>query len=71
MSKAKMELIRKFAAEQGIEIVDIKVKKITAKSVAGHPKMVERRSAFNGAKFIEAEDTPFACSPRSEHYWCS
>lgn len=35
------------------------------------PKMVERRNAMTGAKFMEEENVPFACSPRSETYWCS
>jgi len=33
-------------------------------------KMVERETIF-GKKFMEAEDTPYYCSPRSETYWCS
>ena len=34
-------------------------------------KMVERTNALTGAKFMEAADTPYSCSPSSESYWSS
>jgi hypothetical protein len=34
-------------------------------------KMVERRNALTGELFMEAEDTPYFCSPSSETYWSS
>ncbi|MNK64647.1 hypothetical protein D3C87_839040 [compost metagenome] len=71
MAKSKMELIREFAAKQGVEIVEIKVKRVRAKDLAGLPKMVEQTNAMTGKKFMEAEGTPYYASPRSETYWCS
>jgi hypothetical protein len=32
-------------------------------------KMVERTNLMSGKKFMEAEDTPYFCSPASETYW--
>jgi hypothetical protein len=32
-------------------------------------KMVERTNIMTGQKFMEAEDTPYFCSPSSERYW--
>ena len=32
-------------------------------------KMVERVNFMTGEKFMEAEDTPYFCSPSSETYW--
>lgn len=74
----KSEMIKKYAADLGIEIVELKVKRVSKNNVMGlpkvtktAPKMVERRNAMTGAKFMEEENVPFACSPRSETYWCS
>jgi hypothetical protein len=32
---------------------------------------VTRRNAMTGLEFQERYDTPWACSPASETYWCS
>ena len=32
-------------------------------------KMVERTNLMSGQTFMEAEDTPYFCSPSSESYW--
>lgn len=32
-------------------------------------KMVERVNLMTGQKYMEAEDTPYFCSPSSETYW--
>lgn len=32
-------------------------------------KMVEKTNLMTGQKFMEAEDTPYYCSPSSETYW--
>lgn len=69
MAKSKMELIREFAAKQGVEIVEIKVKRVRAKDLAGLPKMVEKTNLMTGKKYMEAEGTPLCCSPASETYW--
>ena len=68
----KSEIIKKVAAERGIEVVELKASaSVKFEDLAGLPKMVERRNAMTGAKFMEEENVPFHCSPRSESYWCS
>jgi hypothetical protein len=57
----KQQKLEALAAELGFTLV--------AKVVEA-PKMVERETIF-GTKFMEAEDTPFYASPRSESYWCN
>jgi hypothetical protein len=66
---SKSAIIKKVAAERGIEVVDLKVANLP--KLGNVPKMVERRNAMTGATFMEEEGVPFACSPRSETYWCS
>lgn len=67
----KSAVVKKVAAERGIEVVEMKVSTVTFEDLAGQPKMVERTNAMTGKKFMEAEDTPYFASPRSETYWCS
>jgi len=38
-------------------------------NINGPVKMVERTNLMTGKKFMEAEDTPYFCSPASETYW--
>ena len=68
----KSATVRKVAAERGLEVVDMPVSKVAFSDLMGLPEteMVERTTIF-GNKFMEAKDTPFYCSPRSETYWCS
>ena len=37
--------------------------------VADNTKYVERTNIMTGKKYMEAEDTPFCCSPSTETYW--
>lgn len=67
----KSAVVKKVAAERGVKLVDIKLSDVKAMDFAGLPKMVERTNAMTGKKFMEAEDTPYYASPRSETYWCS
>ena len=41
------------------------VRRVSAKPV----KMVERINLMSGLPYMEAEDTPYFCSPSSETYW--
>ena len=66
----KSKVVAKVAAERGIEVIDMPVTKVETSDLIGLPKMVERKTIF-GNSFMEAEDTPYYASPRSETYWCS
>lgn len=45
-------------------------KVMSLESYAARPiKMVERTNIMTGEKFMEAEDTPYFCSPSSESFW--
>ena len=35
----------------------------------GRTTMVEKTNMMTGKKFLEAENTPYYCSPASESYW--
>lgn len=35
----------------------------------GSTTMVEKTNMMTGKKFLEAENTPYYCSPASESYW--
>jgi len=67
----KSDILKAVAAKRGIAVVDVKLPKVSREDMMGLPKMVERRNAMTGKTFMEAEDTPFHASPRSESYWCS
>lgn len=58
IEKSKSEIIREYAEKHNIPLVEVK-------------KLRVRRNAMTGLPFVESEDTPFACSPASETYWCS
>lgn len=40
-----------------------------AEVVADNTKYVERTNIMTGKKYMEAEDTPFCCSPSTETFW--
>jgi hypothetical protein len=45
-------------------------KVMSAEEYVARPRvMVERTNALTGEKFMEAENTPYFCSPSSETYW--
>lgn len=59
-------------ADKGIKLVTHEWAVFTYATYMDRPvKMVERTNALTGAKFMEAEDTPYFCSPSSESYWAN
>ena len=57
-------------AETGEKVLEVTDGKVTKKEVDGVVYLL-KRNAMNGAKYWEAEGTPFHCSASSESYWCS
>jgi hypothetical protein len=52
----------------GQDVVQWKVMSVEAYN-ARPVKMVERINLMSGLPYMEAEDTPYFCSPSSETYW--
>jgi len=72
--------VRKTLAPYGFQVIDNTTgtvlhtfkRKYQANAHAfylGQTTMVERTNMMTGKKFLEAENTPYYCSPSSETYW--
>ena len=72
--------VRKTLAPYGFQVIDNTTgtvldtfkRKYQANAHAfylGQTTMVERTNMMTGKKFLEAENTPYYCSPSSESYW--
>lgn len=72
--------VRKTLAPYGFQVIDNTTgavletfkRKYQARAHAfelGSTTMVERTNMMTGKKFLEAENTPYYCSPSSETYW--
>ena len=72
--------VRKTLAPYGFQVIDNTTgtvldtfkRKYQANAHAfylGQTTMVERTNMMTGKKFLEAENTPYHCSPSSESYW--
>jgi hypothetical protein len=72
--------VRKTLAPYGFQVIDNTTgtvlhtfkRKYQANAHAfylGQNTMVERTNMMTGKKFLEAENTPYYCSPSSESYW--
>lgn len=73
-------VVRKTLAPYGFQVIDSTTdtvletfkRKYQANAHAfylGQTTMVEKTNLMTGKKFLEAENTPYYCSPSSETYW--